>query len=108
VGSATEDKDCDNLGHLAFLITGYESDWHALGRSSDKVNKDERVNIAPLLVLLEDRLRNKTLSAAMAYSSVWGDYTEHTKPTADLVSRYFQGNRFGHSDCTQGLDLVLR
>jgi len=103
---AIADKDCDNLSHLAFLVTGYEDDWHSLGRPSDKVRKDERVNIGPLLVLLEKRLRNKTLSAAMTYNTVWGDFTSSTKPTAELVNRYFGKEEFGHSDCAQGLELV--
>ncbi len=105
-GIAVADKCDDNLGRLAYLITGYESDWHALNRPSDKVRKDERVNIAPLLVLLENRLRNKTLAAAVSYNTVWGDFSAGTKPTASLINQYFGKNSFGHSDCAQGLELV--
>jgi RHS repeat-associated protein len=97
-------ESCDTLSHLAALITGYESDWRKLG-PSDRVMKGEKVNVAPLLVLLEDRLRNRTLSAAKAYNTTWGDFTSSTKPTASLVNKYFAGG-FGHSDCAQGLELV--
>jgi RHS repeat-associated protein len=101
--SATAES-CDTLSHLAALITGYESDWRKLG-PSDRVMKDEKVNVAPLLVLLEDRLRNQSLSAAKGYNTEWGGFTGSTKPTASLVNQYFAGG-FGHSDCAQGLELV--
>jgi RHS repeat-associated protein len=99
-------EDCDNLSDLAYLVTGYESDWRALGRPTSKVRRDEVVSVAPLLTLLEDRLRNRTVSAAMSYSTTWGDFTERTKPTASLVTKYFEGNNYEHSDCAQGLELA--
>jgi hypothetical protein len=42
----------------------------------------------------------------MSYSTTWGDFTEHTRPTASLVKKYFEGNNYGHSDCAQGLELA--
>jgi hypothetical protein len=94
----------DTLSHLAALITGYESDWRTLG-PSDRVMAGDQINVAPLLVLLEDRLRNRTLSAAKSYNTTWGRFTGSTKPTASLVNQYFAGG-FEHSDCAQGLELV--
>ena len=54
-GTAT--ADCkDNLNDLADLITGDPNDWKALGISPN-IREGQRVNIAPLLRVFEDKLR---------------------------------------------------
>jgi len=100
-GFAIADKDCDGLAHLAFLITGDENDWKVL-RRSDKVQKGERVNIAPLLKLLEDRLRNQVVVAAMRYNTEFVGWRDIRPLTSANVNRFFGSDKFGESDCTQG------
>ena len=95
----------DTLGKLAYRITGYESDWRALGRASDKVEKDEKVDISPLLELLETRLRTQAVRNTSKYSpAVFKNRVNVSPLTAESLVPYFSGS--GESDCLQGVLMV--
>lgn len=104
-GSVTANKDCDNLFHLAFLITGYGDDWRILGRPKN-VRKGDTISIAPLLKLLEGRLRTRVDVATRSFNSVFDETWQSIPPDSGTISKYFGKDPFGKSDCQEAGVLV--
>ncbi len=98
-GTAT--AECgDTLSELARLITGRASDWSALG-ISDKIKAGQKVNIAPLLVVSEDRMRKNVVSATKSFSASFGLPVTPSQGTGSAqVNQFFSGSTDVQSDCT--------
>ena len=109
-GIALADKDCDSLSHLAELITGNQADWKALG-IAEKVQKGQRVDISPLLNVLETKVRLSVVAAtgrfnAIGFGPVEVTVTQNDSATA-AVNQYFGSTPFGHPDCDTAVRTVL-
>jgi RHS repeat-associated protein len=104
-GTAT--AECgDTLSELARLITGRASDWSALGIPQD-IKAGQKVNIAPLLVVLEDRMRKNVVSATRSFSASFGLPVTLLQGSGSAeVNQFFSGRTDVQSDCTGAAYLV--
>jgi RHS repeat-associated protein len=125
-GSAIAD-DCDDLKKLAEYITGYQEDWTLL-RIPNTVKKGQVVNIAPLLVQLEKRLRDSVVAATGKFNGKTFDATQidieeqtlidpetgrdipYRRPTAfeDAIRKFFGPTPYGSADCDSAASLVMQ
>jgi hypothetical protein len=105
-GTAT--AECgDTLSELARLITGRASDWKALG-ISESIKVGQRVNIAPLLVVLEDRMRGNIVAATKSFNAKFGlPVTPFQGSGSAEVNKFFGGNSVPQCDCTAAAYIVL-
>jgi hypothetical protein len=107
-GTAT--AECgDTLSGLAVLTTGYPSDWSLLGISAN-IKEGQKVNIAPLLNQLEDRLRKSVAGATgkLRVQTFGAPITPYTGRSAtEAVNRFFGATAFGQADCTAAAYLVM-
>ncbi|HEX8000313.1 MAG TPA: RHS repeat-associated core domain-containing protein [Pyrinomonadaceae bacterium] len=116
---AVAECDGEKLSRLAYLITGKESDKKYLNHAGE-VKEGQKVNVAPLLVQLEKRLRDKVLDAVEALNTTFPQTEEQiaqgTGATvtagksneAERINKYFRRNRkpFGYCDCNVAAILV--
>src|SRR6185369_11972858 len=96
----------DNLNDLADLITGDPNDWKALGISPN-IREGQRVNIAPLLRVFEDKLRYGVVKATALFNPAgFGlDNSMGSSPTS-TVNQFFTQRPQGISDCAKAQKLV--
>jgi RHS repeat-associated protein len=90
-GTATAECD-DDLGTLAYLITGVRSDRYELSIRSVKAG--DVVDIAPLLKMLERRLRLNVVAATNKFSTsgaVFGTPTKRPE-TESGINAWFRGS----------------
>ncbi len=104
--SGTAIAECkDKLSELADLITGDPNDWKALG-IPENVKEGQRVNIAPLLRVFEDKLRYSIVKATGHFKAEFG-MSDSIGPSATAtVNTFFGSTRVGTADCTDAFLLV--
>ena len=104
-GTAT--AECgDTLSELARLITGRASDWKALG-TSPAIKAGQKVKIAPLLVVLEDRMRGNVVSATKSFNATFGLPVPPFQGSGSAEVNRFFGSGAIQCDCTVAAYIVI-
>jgi hypothetical protein len=70
------------------------------------VRKGDVISVAPLLNLLEARLRTRVDVATRSLNTVFNAEWQKIPPDSHSISQYFGRNRFGLSDCQEAAVLV--
>ncbi len=109
---------------LARLITGNEDDWTTLGVRTKNVKAGQRISIAPLLAILENKLRQEDVQIAAGgrlntrfseplYNSDGFEITNFATITvsegsqADVINSYFGNTPYQEADCDYAIRLVF-
>lgn len=110
-GTVIADGECDTYERLAYLITGNEEDVIVL---SEKGNapKDKVVNIEPLLVKLEERLRLSVVSATGKFQAEFGTTGWLAIPTSSKgatydIEQFFKPNPAYKPECEAAMKLMF-
>jgi hypothetical protein len=102
---------------LVKYISGNKDDWTVL-RSNEKVSKGDKINIAPLLLKIEEQIRNNIVANTPKLNTGFPQFAEEialmgaTTSINDIneakeIRKYFSRKRYGFRDCNTSAIIIF-